>query len=95
MAASLTVSATWTPKLRSITFLLSGDYMIAFDFLDANGVAVRSHTYLMKADGSGVYEGATQISATSPATLLTDMTNVLSHFDTTMTNAIGAGKVTP
>lgn len=93
--ATLTVSASWTPKLRGIRFLDNGDYAVTFAFFDASNTPVRFHEYLLKADGSGVYEGGNQIAAVSPATLLTDMTNTLTHFDTTMTNAIAAGKVAP
>lgn len=93
--ATLTVSASWTSKLRNIFFRDDGNYDVTFVFLDASLNVVRSHTYLLKADGSGVYEGTTQIAAVSPATLLTDMSSVLTHFDTVMTNAIAQGKVTP
>lgn len=93
MPASLTVSATWTPKLQTIRYLDSGDYLITFAFLDANGIKVRFHEYFMHADGSGVYEGGNQIAAVSPPTLLSDVSTTATHFDAVMTTAIGQGKV--
>ena len=94
-AATLTVSATWTPKLRAVRFLDSGDFAITFVFLDANGTPVRTHEYLMRADGSGVTEGGNQINATSPPSLLADCSSTQTDFNTVMANAIAAGKVLP
>lgn len=94
--ATFNVSTTWTSKLRSMMFLDNGDFQVTFVFLDSASVVVRSHTYLLKADTTGVYdETGFQVAATTPASLLTDAGNLATHFDTVMANAIAAGKVKP
>ncbi len=94
--ATFNVSTTWTSKLRSMTFLDNGDFQVTFVFLDSANAVVRSHTYLLKADTTGVYdETGFQVAAVTPALLLTDAGNLATHFDTVMVNAIAAGKVKP
>lgn len=93
--AVLNISGSLTSKLRSLHFLESGDYQVAYVFKNANNVIVRSHVYLLKADGSGVYdETGAQISNVTPPSLLADASSTETHFDTVLANAIAAGKVT-
>jgi hypothetical protein len=92
---TLNVSASWSTKLRAVAFRDDGDFDLVFVFLNAANVAVRTHTYTLRVDGSGVYEGGNQIRNSGPANLLGDMVEVANHFDAMLSNAIAAGNVTP
>jgi hypothetical protein len=85
----------WTTRLRAVAFRDDGDFDLCFSFLNAAGVPMRTHTYTLRADGGGVFEGGTQIRNSGPANLLGDMTEVANHFDAMLSNAIAAGVVPP
>lgn len=93
--ATLTVSTSLTSKLVAITYFNDGDLQLDVQFVDASGVAKKFKRLLIKGDGSGVYdEVGAQISATSPATLLTNLQTVATNVDTAVSNAIASGKIT-
>jgi hypothetical protein len=92
--ATLNVAAALTTRLATITYQANGDIVLGVDFLDDSG-AVRKHKALrIKVDGSGVYdEKGVQVSAVSPAALVTNLGNIQTNVDAALTNAIAAGKI--
>lgn len=92
--ATLGVTTSLTSRLATITYVKNGDIALGVEFSDDQGVIKKVKTLRIKGDGSGVYdESGIQVSATSPAALVTNLGNIQTNVDTALTNAIAAGKI--
>lgn len=95
--ANVSTSLTLTTNVTGIRYQANGDLVLDFQLIDStSGIARSTKSYLLKADGTGVYDaaGGAQISATTPANFLTAATTLKTNADTALTNAAAAGKVT-
>lgn len=94
--ASVNISIPLTTNITGFLYQSNGDIVMNFQLLDANGGGRSSKHYLLKADGTGVFDldGGAQISASSPVTLINNLTSAKTNGETALTNAGSAGKIT-
>lgn len=93
--ATVNVSTSYTTDITDFHYEKNGDIVMQFSLNDANGNSKFVKRFRLKADGSGVYDVAdgSQLTATSPTTLINNLTNAKSNGDTALTNI--ANKITP
>ena len=95
MAANpVTNSVTATPTLRDYRWLDNGDYILVYDWMDANGVTRGRQELYIRSDGTGIYSmKGDQLMATTPAGLLTALSALKTNTETGLNSLVAAGKI--
>lgn len=94
MPTNVPVSQTFTFEFNRAEVLQNGDWIHTFLVKDATGAVKMIKMYLLKADGSGIYDmGNGSQLATSSSTRVTNLNGYRTNVDGDMAAALAAGKI--
>lgn len=94
MPTSVPTSVTLSYELIGVQFQSNGDFVHTFTCKDPSGAIKKIKSYILKADGSGVYdlENGTQLAASSSARA-TQLSGYKTNVDSDMATAQAASKI--
>lgn len=93
-SANVNISVTLSFNLTRVDYQPNGDKIATFACVDTNGVTKKIKAYVVRSDGSGVYDldNGSQLAASS-TTLNTNLDTFKTNSDTGMATAASQGKV--
>jgi hypothetical protein len=93
-SAVVSISTSLTFNLVQVTYLSNGDKVATFNCLDSNGQIKKVKSYIVRTDGSGVYDtdNGSQLAASS-TTLSGNLDTFKTNADSGMATAASGGKV--
>lgn len=94
MATNVPISVTLSFDLTTVQFQANGDCIHTFACKDNNGIIKKIKSYVLRADGSGVYDldNGAQLAASS-TTRISNLNGYKTNVDSDMATAQAGGKI--